>query len=360
MNTITSANPANGAPAMSAATARRDGGAQDRLPAQRGGQSGGQRKKGRWTRWFNIFIWVVAAFALVVIFNLARNVDWRAVLKAIHSIPSTTLLLAAGLVVVGYVAYGSFDLLARRYVDRKMPAGRVLGIAAISYALNLNVGVLIGGLAVRLRLYASLLGLRRSTILRIAGFSVTTNWIGYGLIAGAVFASGVTPIPSSWNVGGTALRAAGVVLMAGGLAYIIACWRMKRRHWTVRGHRIVIPSGRTALIQCGLAILSWATMGAIMYTLLQAKVPYPTVLGVLLCTSMAAVIVRIPGGLGTTEAIFVGALAGQLPASQVLGAALVYRALYALLPLCIAGASYLILEARQGVRAVQRSRESST
>lgn len=346
MNTITSAQAANAAPGRNAMKTPRDG----KAPEKRGSR--------RWTRLFNIFIWVVAAFALVVIFNLARNVDWRAVLKGIHSIPSTTLLMAAGLVVVGYVAYGSFDLLARRYVDKKLPAGRVLGIAAISYALNLNVGVLIGGVAVRLRLYASLLGLRRSTILRIAGFSVTTNWIGYGLIAGAVFASGVTPIPSSWNVGGTALRVAGVVLMLGGLAYIVACWRMQRRHWTVRGHRIVIPSGHTALIQCGLAILSWATMGAIMYTLLQAKVPYPTVLGVLLCTSMAAVIVRIPGGLGTTEAIFVGALAGQLPASQVLGAALVYRALYALLPLCIAGASYLMLEARQGVRAVQRNRES--
>ncbi|WP_144639434.1 lysylphosphatidylglycerol synthase domain-containing protein [Bordetella genomosp. 13] len=346
MSTLSSANAAGAQASMKTASAPREK------------KSGDKRGSRRWTRLFNIFIWFVAAFALVVVFNLARNVDWRAVLKAIHSIPTTTLLLAAGLVVVGYAAYGSFDLLARRYVDKRLPAGRVLGIAAISYALNLNLGVLIGGLAVRLRLYANLLGLRRSTILRITGFSVTTNWIGYGLIAGAVFASGVTPIPASWHVGGMALRAAGAVLMLGGLAYILFCWRSTRRHWTVRGHRIVIPSGRTAVTQCALAILSWCTMGAIMYALLQAKVPYLMVLGVLLCTSMASVIVRIPGGLGTTEAIFVGALAGQLPASQVLGAALVYRALYALLPLCIGGLSYLILEARQGVRAVQRNRES--
>ena len=343
MNTMTSANATD---------------AMNPMKPPRADQPSGSRGNRRWTRLFNIFIWLVAAFALVVIFNLARNVDWRAVGRAVHSIPSTTLLLAAGLVAVGYAVYGSFDLLGRRYLGQRLPAGRVLGIAMISYALNLNLGVLIGGLAVRLRLYATLLGLRRSNILRLTGFSVTTNWIGYGLIAGAVFASGVTPIPASWHVGGMALRVAGVVMMLGGLAYILFCWRTTQRHWTVRGHRIAIPSGGMAVTQCALAILSWAVMGAIMYVLLQQKVPYPTVLGVLLCTSMASVIVRIPGGLGTTEAIFVGALAGQLPASQVLGAALVYRALYALLPLCLAGISYLTLEARQGVRAVQRGRTS--
>ncbi|MBU9365996.1 flippase-like domain-containing protein [Burkholderia multivorans] len=328
------------------------------MKTSRHDKPGHGRGSRRWTRLFNVFIWVVAAFALVVVFKLARNVDWRAVVQAIHSIPPTALLLAAGLSAAGYAAYGSFDLLGRRYIGQRLPAGRVLGIAAISYALNLNLGVLIGGLAVRLRLYAALLGLRRSAILRLTGFSVATNWIGYGLIAGAVFASGVTPIPASWHIGGIALRAAGVAMVLGGAAYIVLCWRSRRRYWTVRGHRIAIPSGRMALAQCALAIVSWAIMGAIMYVLLRARVPYPAVLGVLLCTSMASVIVRIPGGLGTTEAIFVGALAGQLPATQVLGAALVYRALYALAPLAVGGASYLILEARQGVRAVQRHRES--
>lgn len=316
------------------------------------------RRKRRWSKVFNVFIWLVAVFAIVVVFNLARNVDWRAVMQAVRSIPSGTLLMAAGLVVVGYVAYGSFDLLARRYIAQRLPAGRVLGIAMISYALNLNLGVLIGGLAVRLRLYAHLLGLRRSAILRLTGFSVTTNWVGYCWIAGAVFASGVTPIPQSWHIGGMALRLVGVLILVAGVAYIAVCWRSRRRSWTVRGHRIALPSGRLALAQCAMSIVSWGTMGAIMYVLLQQRIPYPVVLGVLLCTSMATIIVRIPGGLGTTEAIFVGALAGQVPSVQVLGAALVYRALYALLPLCLGGTAYLMLEARRGVRALQRSRST--
>jgi len=80
--------------------------------------------------------------------------------------------------------------------------------------------------------------------------------------------------------------------------------------------------------------------------LLQGKVGYPMVLGILLCTSFAAVITRVPGGLGTTEAIFVAALSSRLPAAEVLGAALGYRALYALAPLSLALLAFTVVEAR--------------
>ncbi|MGE8678144.1 MAG: UPF0104 family protein, partial [Achromobacter marplatensis] len=80
--------------------------------------------------------------------------------------------------------------------------------------------------------------------------------------------------------------------------------------------------------------------------LLQGKAPYPVVLGILLCSSFAAVLTRVPGGLGTTEAIFVAVLAPKLPYSEVLGAALAYRACYALAPLCLALAAFPIVEAR--------------
>jgi len=315
----------------------------------------GQR---RWSRVFQVLVWVVAVFALAVVANLARSVDWHAVGRAARDIPPGSLLLAAGLVVAGYVLYGSFDLLARRYLGQRLPTGPVLGVAVISYALNLNLGVLIGGLAVRLRLYGAL-GLRRAAILRLTGFSVATNWMGYCWIAGALFASGATPVPAGWHIGSFALRVAGMAMLLAGAAYVLVCARSRRRHWTVRGHRISLPGGRMAVAQCAVAVLSWCAMGAIVYVLLEGRAPYPATLGVLLCTALATVIVRVPGGLGTNEAIFVAALSSYAPSTDVLGAALVYRALYALIPMGLCGLAYLALEARRGVRSAQRARTPS-
>lgn len=327
-------------------------------PAIPHSHSRGHGSHRRWSRWGQVFVWLVAIFAVAVVANLARQVDWRAVARATREIPSGTLLLALGLVVAGYLLYGSFDLLARRYLGQRLPASRVLGIAVISYALNLNLGVLIGGLAVRLRLYGAL-GLRRSAILRLTGFSVTTNWMGYCWIAGAVLASGVTPVPPEWHIGNLALRATGGAMLLAGAGYVLLCARSRRRHWTVRGHRISLPTGRMAVAQCAVSALSWATMGAIMYVLLLQRAPYFAALGVLLCTALATVVVRVPGGLGTNEAIFVAALSGFAPPAQVLGAALVYRAMYALLPMAVCGLGYLWLEARRGLGPHQRTRAPS-
>jgi len=317
-------------------------------------RAGGRR---RWARAGRILAWVTVLATIALLVKLGSSVDWSAVAQAVRDIPVPVLLLAVALVPVGYLLYAGFDVLACRYVGQRLAVRRVLGVAVISYALNLSLGTLIGGLAIRLRLYGAL-GLRRSTILRLTGFSVAANWIGYCWLAGAILVAGVTPVPASWEVGHYALRLVGAGMLLLGAAYLALCALSRKRAWVVRGHRIALPTGRMAVAQTLLSAASWSTMGAVMYVLLQGAVPYPAVLGVLLCTSIAALIVRIPGGLGTTEAIFVGALSGDVPAARVLGAALVYRLMYALIPMCICGIIYLGLEARRRAHKAAERRQA--
>jgi len=59
-------------------------------------------------------------------------------------------------------------------------------------------------------------------------------------------------------------------------------------------------------------------------------------------------VAHIPGGLGVTEYVFI-TLITDIPRHQVLGAILVYRALYYVIPVLLAGAWYLIFEARSNV-----------
>ncbi|WZB76578.1 UPF0104 family protein [Achromobacter insuavis] len=241
------------------------------------------------------------------------------------------------------------DLLGRRYTGHSLSRPKVLGVAMLSYALNLNLGVLLGGLGTRLRLYARL-GCRKATATRVAVFSAVSNWIGYGWVAGAVFVSGAITVPAGWEIGGGMLRLLGLALLSVAATYVWVCARATRRAAVWMGQRVALPGGRMATLQSATAALSWLLMGAIMYVLLQGKVGYPVVLGILLCTSFAAVVTRVPGGLGTTEAIFVAALSPRLPAAEVLGAALSYRALYALGPLCLALLAFAAVEARLGWR----------
>ncbi|WMD22207.1 lysylphosphatidylglycerol synthase domain-containing protein [Achromobacter seleniivolatilans] len=298
----------------------------------------------RWPRIKKVLPWLILAVVACLLFYFGRSVDWPQVWLAMRRIPRESVLIAAGLVASGYLIYGSLDLLGRRYTGHKLPWPTVLGVAMVSYALNLSLGVLVGGLGARLRLYAKL-GCRKAIATRVALFSAASNWIGYGWVAGVVFVSGAIPVPSGWDIGSGLLRGIGAVLLAAVASYVWLCARSKRRSATWLGQKIHLPRGRMALLQSLIGALSWMCMGAVAWVLLQGKAPYPVVLGILLCSSFAAVLTRVPGGLGTTEAIFVAVLSPPLPATEVLGAALAYRAFYALTPLCLALLAFPIAEA---------------
>lgn len=303
----------------------------------------------RWPRIKRVLPVLVLIVVGGLLYYFGRSVDWPQVWLAMRKIPGQTIAIAGGLVVAGYLAYGSLDLLGKKYTRHNLPAPKALGVAMLSYALNLNLGVLVGGLGARLRLYTRL-GCRKSVATRVALFAAASNWIGYAWLAGALFALGAVPVPAGWEIGSGMLRLLGVALLAVGIGYVATCARAKRRSATWMGHHITLPSARMAVAQCCVAALSWSIMGAIAYVLLQGKASYPAVLGILLCTSFASVITRVPGGLGTTEAIFVAALGSHIPPTEVLGAALAYRAVYALAPLCLALVAYPLIELRLGMR----------
>src|SRR3546814_15930641 len=91
-----------------------------------------------------------------------------------------------------------------------------------AYAFALCLGATIGSAGFRLRMYAHS-GLGIGTISRIIGFSVTTNWLGYATLAGALFASDAIEPPAQWGVDAGWLRAAGVAMVALVPAYLAAC-----------------------------------------------------------------------------------------------------------------------------------------
>jgi len=276
----------------------------------------------------------------------AQKVDWQEVWSVIRDYNRTALLSAVGLVVVSYLLYGCYDLLGRAYCGHRLAKRQVMLVSFICYAFNLTLSTWVGGIGMRYRLY-SRLGLPGSTITRIFSLSITTNWLGYILLGGVIFTVGVVDLPAHWYIRDTTLRVIGGVLLLMIAVYLWACAFAKRRHMTIKGQKLVLPSWRFALLQMLISSANWMAMGAIIWLLLGQQVNYFFVLGVLLVSSIAGVIVHIPAGIGVLEAVFIALLAGE-HASQgtIIAALLAYRVLYFFIPLALATVGYLLLESR--------------
>ena len=288
------------------------------------------------------------AFLALVAFLLikqARTIDWLQVGNTLLAYPVPTLALAAVLAAASHAIYSCFDLLGRAYTGHQLPVVRSMAVAFVSYVFNLNLGSLIGGVAFRFRLY-SRLGLDAATITRVLAASWATNWLGYIGLAGGVFLTRSLDIPDEWALGETALQGLGVLFIAVVVAYLWTCVASRKRHWVVRGHEIDLPAGRIAITQWVISTVSWMVIASIVYTLLQQRVPYPTVLAVLLLAAIAGVITHVPAGLGVLETVFISMLGHVVPQHELLAALLAYRALYYLAPLLVAGVVYVRLEAK--------------
>lgn len=299
------------------------------------------------SRWARIARWagVVFMFAVIgLLAHVARSVDWPAVWFSLQRYERGTLLAAAGFVAASFTVYSSFDVLARQYAGHALAARQSALIGFISYAFNLSLGNVIGGVGVRLRLY-SRLGLDGPTISRVLAFAVATNWLGYVLLAGALFATGSARVPPGWPLSDVALAAIGAVGVLAALAYVAWCALARKRVWMLRGHAVELPAARLAVLQLAASALNWSLMGAAVWVLLHGEVRYLAVLSVLMLGAVAGVLMRVPAGLGVLEGVFVALLGHRVPHNELIAALLAYRALYYLAPLLIAALLYARQEA---------------
>ena len=213
----------------------------------------------------------------------------------------------------------------------------------VSYAFNLCIGSIVGGVGFRYRLYSQL-GLRNSVITRIVSMSMLTNWLGYKLLAGLLFIVHPLELPPAWHMGNHGLQWVGALLVAISAGYIGACVYWGDHVWDWRGHELYLPPWRMALLQYAISCVNWSLMAAIIWVLLERQVAYADVLTVLLIGAIAGVLAHVPAGLGVFEFVFVALLSHVVSEERLIAALLGYRAVYYILPLVIASLTYLWIE----------------
>ena len=299
-----------------------------------------------WWTWFKRF--ATATFFMLVAWLLvtqARSVDWRGVLTSIAGYPLPSVLIAIALTMISLLLYSSFDLLGRHYTGHTLRSRTVMRVNFISYMFSLNLGAMVGSVALRYRLYAQQ-GLNTGTITRVISLSMLSNWISYLLVAGVIFGFYPMALPPGWIIDRSGLQMLGFGLLTLAFLYLLLCALSRQRSFTIRGHEICLPSLQLAALQLGMGAANWLLMGAVVFQLLQQKIGFPVVAGVLLVSAIAGAAAHIPAGLGVLEAVFVALLSHQLPKVELLAALLAYRGIYYLAPLVLAVVLYLVAETR--------------
>ena len=288
-------------------------------------------------------LFLVVVVALLV--RYARHIDWPRVKDSMLELPRPVLLQALAFAVLSHFVYSLMDLVGRRYTGHHLGKRQVMLVSFISYAFNLNLGSLVGGIGLRYRLYGNH-GVRYGGITRIVTLALITNWIGYILLAGLVFTLAPLELPPNFRMDQEDLRLLGVALVSVAVVYLLLCGFSKRRSWTLRGHEVELPTLRMALAQFCISGVHWMAMAAVPWSLLNGAVDYPTALSVLLIAAMAGVMLHVPAGLGVTEAVFIALLSHRIPEHQLLGALLAYRAIFYLMPLLVGALLYVKVEMR--------------
>ncbi len=95
-------------------------------------------------------------------------------------------------------------------------------------------------------------------------------------------------------------------------------------------------------------------MGAIIWLLLGSEINYFLVLGVLLVSSIAGVIIHIPAGIGVLEAVFIAMLSGEDISKGAIIAALLAPARALLFPAIAAGDGGLSAAGEPGEKAAAK------
>ena len=270
-----------------------------------------------------------------------RHLKLDDIAAALESIPRGALIFAFVWTVLSYFILTFYDRLGTIYAGHKVSYGRVAFASFCAYALSHNLGfAAVSGAAVRYRLYAHW-GLTPLQIAKTVAFCSLTFGLGGMVLGGAILFVEPHSIPffGTW-LPVFVLYGIGALLWGTVLGYVT----LARVFGTISlfGHRVELPGWRMAVIQVLLATVDVGTTATIFFALLQ---PVPGLgwlvfLGIYLSSYTAGLAANLPGGIGVFDTAMLFGLEPYYKAPHIVGAILVFRLYYYVIPLFLAGSLF--------------------
>jgi len=251
-----------------------------------------------WQRIGRFIIFLVFAATLWLLYRELSQYDFQDVSRRMLNLPAWRVLAAVGLMIANYTVLVGYDASALRAIQRFLPWKRVAFDSFTGFVSSYNLSPLLGGSAVRYRLYSSW-GLSAVELLQLCVMLGITFWVVILCLAGLVFL--LLPATSLEFLGGSVT---GIRILGGALCCVTAAFVGFTYYWRrplrLRGTEVRLPDGTTTLLQIIVAGIDFLFTAGCLHVLIGEYVPldYWQTLAVILLAMVTAVLSHVPGGGG--------------------------------------------------------------
>ncbi len=279
--------------------------------------------------------------AIYVVWREFRHLKLADIQAALAAISTRSLAAAFLWTVISYGILTFYDRLGTMFAGHKVSYRRVAFASFCAYALSHNLGfAAVSGAAVRYRLYAHW-GLTPGQIAKVVAFCSLTFGLG-GMVLGGII---LFWEPDAVPFFGKLIPPWGMYAIGAGLWLVVAGYvGLSRFVGTIRlmGAEIGLPGWRMSSVQVVLATADVAITAAIVYQLLPPTpgLTFVRFLGVYVSSYTAGLAANVPGGLGVFDSAMLLGLEPYMDPAHILGAVVVFRLYYYIIPLFLAGALF--------------------
>jgi len=278
----------------------------------------------------------ILSIALIFLYKELRNYNLGEIIQKLRDFPSGRFYAAVLATAFSYFILTFYDLLAVKYIKRKLKYSRIFFISLVSYIFGNNIGmsVLSSG-TVRFRFYSAA-GLSSVDIIKIITFTATTFWLGIITLAGVVFVIEPVHSPAILHIPVYSLKLAGIFLLTLITGYLVITYFYSKT-FTFKNWEIEIPGLKIGLGQIAVSFLDWSIAGLVLYFLLPDTVPltYMEFIPLFLLAQISGLVSHVPGGIGVFETVIMLLLAGQGGTSEIFSSLILYRFVYYLCPFVV-------------------------
>jgi uncharacterized membrane protein YbhN (UPF0104 family) len=296
----------------------------------------------------------IVALAAFLLYRTLSRYSLDQLIASVRAVPLARLASAGAFAAASYLCLTGFDWLALRYAGRPLPYRKAALASFTSLSLGHNIGfAALSSGAVRYRFYTRW-GLETGEVAKIIVFCGLTVGLGlmvlggFALLVRSDLAVEITGLSRGVVIG------LGILCFAAAGAYV-ALAAFVRGSICVWGVIVEMPSVRLALAQLVIGPVNFACVAACLHQTLAAvaSVPYLGVASVYVIANVTSLITHVPGGLGVIESV----VTYLLPGENVIGALIVFRFVYFLVPLALGSILFVATEVllrRSGARDATR------
>lgn len=294
------------------------------------------RRRRRWQMLGALLSAGIFLAALVTLWHLAHEIDGEQLHEGLRSASSRQIGLAALFTAISYALLTGYDFLALKQLGERI-AYHIAALASFtSYAVSFTLGFpIVTSGTVRYWIYSPK-GLKTSKIASLTVIAGITFWLGMGGVLAWSLIREADALSNILYLRPVLLQLIGAGAMAALLGYFF--WvSLKHRAVIIRGWRLDLPGFKLSLGQTLLGAGDVCASAAVLFVLLPVghNLNFETFLAIYVLACMLGIVSHSPGGLGVFEATMLVALS-HLPTEGVLGAMLLFRLFYYLIPFVLA------------------------